>query len=111
MCTHISIKDKFTVVFKCTHSLKYFLAFITLKHILDIYVKSKVFCSFAKLFVQHWVLAMEEEEGPWRRTGYSVQRQILDEQTVDEIAEKSDSKSPVSEKIKKSMRYLICFIA
>lgn len=52
---------------------------------------------------------MEEEEGPWRRTGYSVQRKILDEETVDEIAEKSDSKTSVADKVKKSMRYLICF--
>lgn len=47
---------------------------------------------------------MEEEEGPWRRTGYSVERQILDEETVDEMAEKSDSKTSLSDKIKKSMR-------
>lgn len=52
---------------------------------------------------------MEEEDGPWRRTGYSVQRQILDEEAVEEIAEKSDSKTPISDKIKKSMRYLIYF--
>lgn len=52
---------------------------------------------------------MEEEEGAWRRTGYSVQRQILDEETVDEIAEKADFTTTVSDKIKKSMRYLISF--
>ncbi|XP_049922093.1 solute carrier family 26 member 6 isoform X2 [Epinephelus moara] len=39
-----------------------------------------------------------------RRMGYSVQRDILDEGAVDEIAEKSDSKTPLSEKVKKSMR-------
>lgn len=48
---------------------------------------------------------MEEEEGPWRRTNYSVKRQILDEETVEEMAEKSESKTSVSDKIKKSMRY------
>lgn len=48
---------------------------------------------------------MEEEEGPWRRTGYSVERQILDEETVDEMAEKSDAKTSLSDKIKKSMRW------
>lgn len=47
---------------------------------------------------------MAEEEGPWRRTGYSVERQILDEETVDEMAEKSDAKTSISDKIKKSMR-------
>ncbi|KAL7399664.1 hypothetical protein ABVT39_028275 [Epinephelus coioides] len=39
-----------------------------------------------------------------RHMGYSVQRDILDEGAVDEIAEKSDSKTPLSEKVKKSMR-------
>lgn len=47
---------------------------------------------------------MEEEEGPWRRTGYSVERQILDEEAVDVMAEKSDIKTSLSDKIKKSMR-------
>ncbi|XP_034000477.1 solute carrier family 26 member 6 isoform X1 [Trematomus bernacchii] len=45
-------------------------------------------------------LAMEER----RRAGYSVQREILDEGAVDEMAEKSDSKTSLSEKLKKSMR-------
>ncbi|KAF3860188.1 hypothetical protein F7725_000443 [Dissostichus mawsoni] len=45
-------------------------------------------------------LAMEER----RRAGYSVQREILDERAVDELAEKSDSKTSLSEKLKKSMR-------
>ncbi|KAI9531046.1 hypothetical protein NQZ68_000538 [Dissostichus eleginoides] len=45
-------------------------------------------------------LAMEER----RRAGYSVQREILDEGAVDELAEKSDSKTSLSEKLKKSMR-------
>ncbi|KAK1897738.1 Solute carrier family 26 member 6 [Dissostichus eleginoides] len=39
-----------------------------------------------------------------RRAGYSVQREILDEGAVDELAEKSDSKTSLSEKLKKSMR-------
>lgn len=47
---------------------------------------------------------MEEEEGPWRRTGYSVERQILDEEAVDVMAEKSDIKTSLSDKIEKSMR-------
>ncbi|XP_034065030.1 solute carrier family 26 member 6-like isoform X1 [Gymnodraco acuticeps] len=45
-------------------------------------------------------LAMEER----RRAGYNVQREILDEGAVDEMAEKSDSKTSLSEKLKKSMR-------
>ncbi|XP_063751168.1 solute carrier family 26 member 6-like isoform X1 [Eleginops maclovinus] len=45
-------------------------------------------------------LAMEER----RRTGYSVHREILDEGAVDEMAEKSDSKTSLSEKVRKSMR-------
>ncbi|KAK5863277.1 hypothetical protein PBY51_000318 [Eleginops maclovinus] len=39
-----------------------------------------------------------------RRTGYSVHREILDEGAVDEMAEKSDSKTSLSEKVRKSMR-------
>ncbi|KAK9515598.1 hypothetical protein VZT92_026231 [Zoarces viviparus] len=39
-----------------------------------------------------------------RRMGYSVHREILDEEAVDELAKKSDSKPSLSEKIKKSMR-------
>ncbi|XP_042348506.1 LOW QUALITY PROTEIN: solute carrier family 26 member 6 [Plectropomus leopardus] len=39
-----------------------------------------------------------------RRMGYSVQREILDEGAVDEIAEKSYSKPSLSEKVKKSLR-------
>ncbi|XP_073325630.1 solute carrier family 26 member 6 isoform X2 [Pagrus major] len=39
-----------------------------------------------------------------KRMGYSVQREILDEGAVDEMAEKSDSKTSLSEKVKKSMR-------
>ncbi|XP_040009815.1 solute carrier family 26 member 6 isoform X2 [Xiphias gladius] len=39
-----------------------------------------------------------------RRVGYSIERKILDEGAVDEMAEKSDSKPSLSEKIKKSMR-------
>ncbi|XP_010764703.1 solute carrier family 26 member 6 [Notothenia coriiceps] len=39
-----------------------------------------------------------------RRAGYNVQREILDEGAVDEMAEKSDSKTSLSEKLKKSMR-------
>ncbi|KAM8862629.1 solute carrier family 26 member 6 isoform 2-T2 [Spinachia spinachia] len=39
-----------------------------------------------------------------RRPGYSVHREILDEGAVDEIAKKSDSKTSLSEKFKKSMR-------
>uniref|UniRef100_A0A4W6G7L2 Solute carrier family 26 member 6 n=1 Tax=Lates calcarifer TaxID=8187 RepID=A0A4W6G7L2_LATCA len=38
-----------------------------------------------------------------RRTGYSIQRKILDEGAVDEMAEKSDSKPSLCEKVKKSM--------
>uniref|UniRef100_A0AAQ4PVT0 STAS domain-containing protein n=1 Tax=Gasterosteus aculeatus aculeatus TaxID=481459 RepID=A0AAQ4PVT0_GASAC len=44
--------------------------------------------------------AMEER----RRPGYSVHREVLDEEAVDEIAKKSDSKSSLREKLKKSMR-------
>ncbi|XP_059190071.1 solute carrier family 26 member 6-like isoform X2 [Centropristis striata] len=36
--------------------------------------------------------------------GYSVQREILDEGAVEEIAEKSDSKPSLAEKVKKSVR-------
>ncbi|XP_029290942.1 solute carrier family 26 member 6 [Cottoperca gobio] len=39
-----------------------------------------------------------------RQMGYSVHREILDEGVVDEMAEKSDSKTSLSEKAKKSMR-------
>ncbi|XP_075949600.1 solute carrier family 26 member 6 [Anarhichas minor] len=39
-----------------------------------------------------------------RRMGYSVHREILDEEAVDELAKKSDSKPSLSEKVKKSMR-------
>ncbi|XP_071331340.1 solute carrier family 26 member 6 [Trachinotus anak] len=39
-----------------------------------------------------------------RRMGYSVHRKILDEEAVDEIAEKSDSKPSLCEKVKKSLR-------
>uniref|UniRef100_A0AAQ4PK25 SLC26A/SulP transporter domain-containing protein n=1 Tax=Gasterosteus aculeatus aculeatus TaxID=481459 RepID=A0AAQ4PK25_GASAC len=39
-----------------------------------------------------------------RRPGYSVHREVLDEEAVDEIAKKSDSKSSLREKLKKSMR-------
>uniref|UniRef100_A0A3Q3MUU0 Solute carrier family 26 member 6 n=1 Tax=Mastacembelus armatus TaxID=205130 RepID=A0A3Q3MUU0_9TELE len=39
-----------------------------------------------------------------RWVGYNVQRQILDEEAVDEMAEKSESKVVLSESIKKSMR-------
>nr|XP_040048647.1 solute carrier family 26 member 6-like isoform X2 [Gasterosteus aculeatus aculeatus] len=46
------------------------------------------------------VEAMEER----RRPGYSVHREVLDEEAVDEIAKKSDSKSSLREKLKKSMR-------
>lgn len=35
---------------------------------------------------------------------YSVHRDVLDEETVDEVAEKSDSKPSLCEKVKKSMR-------
>lgn len=40
-----------------------------------------------------------------RRMGYSVQREILDEGALDEMAEKSESKISLSDKVKKSMRY------
>ncbi|KAM9350322.1 solute carrier family 26 member 6 [Symphorus nematophorus] len=39
-----------------------------------------------------------------KRMGYSVHREILDEGAVDEMAEKSDLKTSLSEKVKKSMR-------
>ncbi|XP_056128768.1 solute carrier family 26 member 6-like [Lampris incognitus] len=39
-----------------------------------------------------------------RRVGYSVQREVLDEESVDKIAEKSDTKKSLSEKVKESMR-------
>ncbi|KAM7412292.1 hypothetical protein PAMA_021985 [Pampus argenteus] len=39
-----------------------------------------------------------------RRRGYSVHREILDEENVDEMAEKSDSKPSLCEKFKNSMR-------
>ncbi|XP_070767116.1 solute carrier family 26 member 6 [Enoplosus armatus] len=39
-----------------------------------------------------------------RRMGYSVHREILDEGAVDEMAEKSDSKTSLSERVKRSMR-------
>ncbi|KAM7404424.1 hypothetical protein PAMP_011769 [Pampus punctatissimus] len=39
-----------------------------------------------------------------RRRGYSVHREVLDEETVDEMAEKSDSKPSLCEKVKNSMR-------
>lgn len=39
-----------------------------------------------------------------RRRSYSVHREILDEEAVDEMAEKSDSKTSLCEKVKSSMR-------
>ncbi|KAF7652048.1 hypothetical protein LDENG_00102280 [Lucifuga dentata] len=45
-----------------------------------------------------------------RRVGYSVQREILDEGAVDEMAEKSNTKPSLSEKIKESMRFKSCFL-
>uniref|UniRef100_A0A671YRD1 Solute carrier family 26 member 6 n=1 Tax=Sparus aurata TaxID=8175 RepID=A0A671YRD1_SPAAU len=39
-----------------------------------------------------------------KRMGYNVHREILDEGAVDEMAEKSDSKTSLSERVKKSMR-------
>ncbi|XP_048873792.1 solute carrier family 26 member 6 [Brienomyrus brachyistius] len=39
-----------------------------------------------------------------RRVGYAIQREVLDEQNVEEMAEKSDAKTPLSQKIKKSLR-------
>ncbi|XP_028266374.1 solute carrier family 26 member 6 [Parambassis ranga] len=39
-----------------------------------------------------------------RQVNYNVQREILDEAAVDEMAEKSDSKTSLCEKVKKSMR-------
>ncbi|XP_034551142.1 solute carrier family 26 member 6 [Notolabrus celidotus] len=39
-----------------------------------------------------------------RRPGYSVDRDILDEGAVEELAEKSEAKTPWTEKVKKSMR-------
>lgn len=45
------------------------------------------------------VLVMEE-----RKRRYSVHREILDEEAVDEMAEKSDSKASLCKKIKKSLR-------
>lgn len=38
------------------------------------------------------------------QTGYSVHRKILDEGSVDEMAEKSESKTLLSEKVRKSVR-------
>ncbi|KAM3618162.1 uncharacterized protein V6R79_016556 [Siganus canaliculatus] len=38
-----------------------------------------------------------------RRTGYRVQRDVLDEETLDQVAQKSDSNTPLSKRIKKSM--------
>lgn len=40
-----------------------------------------------------------------RRMGYSVHREILDEVALDEMVEKSESKTSLSDKVKKSMRY------
>lgn len=53
-----------------------------------------------KFFLCTSSVAMAER----RRTGYSIQRKILDEGAVDEMAEKSDSKPSLCEKVKKSMR-------
>uniref|UniRef100_UPI003AB02DF8 solute carrier family 26 member 6 n=1 Tax=Centroberyx gerrardi TaxID=166262 RepID=UPI003AB02DF8 len=39
-----------------------------------------------------------------RRAGYSVHREVLDEEAVDEMAEKSDTKTTLSEKVRESMR-------
>lgn len=39
-----------------------------------------------------------------RRPGYSVHRKVLDEEAVDELAVKSDSKTSLSEKVKNSVR-------
>ncbi|XP_073325629.1 solute carrier family 26 member 6 isoform X1 [Pagrus major] len=55
---------------------------------------------FSLIFSFQLVSAMAER----KRMGYSVQREILDEGAVDEMAEKSDSKTSLSEKVKKSMR-------
>lgn len=40
-----------------------------------------------------------------RRVGYNIQRDVMDEICVDSVAEKSDVKTPLSDKIKESMRY------
>ncbi|XP_070695721.1 solute carrier family 26 member 6 isoform X1 [Pempheris klunzingeri] len=39
-----------------------------------------------------------------RRMGYSINRDVLDEGAVEELADKSDSKTTLSDKLKKSMR-------
>lgn len=39
-----------------------------------------------------------------RRMGYSVNREILDEGAVDEMAQKSESKTSPYDKVKTSMR-------
>lgn len=39
-----------------------------------------------------------------RRGGYSIQREILDEEAVDELAEKSESKTSLCDKLKESAR-------
>lgn len=39
-----------------------------------------------------------------RRQGYSICREILDEGAVDEMAKKSESKTSLREKVKKSVR-------
>lgn len=39
-----------------------------------------------------------------KRMSYSVTRDILDEETLDEIAEKVDSKPSLCDKLKKSLR-------
>lgn len=52
------------------------------------------------MFVLQLVLAMAER----RRMAYRVHREILDEEEVDEMAEKSDSKGSLTQKFKQSMR-------
>lgn len=41
---------------------------------------------------------------------YSVNREILDEEAVDEMAEKSESNPSLCEKVKKSLRYSLLYI-
>uniref|UniRef100_A0A7N6B3R0 SLC26A/SulP transporter domain-containing protein n=1 Tax=Anabas testudineus TaxID=64144 RepID=A0A7N6B3R0_ANATE len=56
--------------------------------------------SFYIILFSHQVLTMAER----RRPGYSIYREILDEEAVDVIAQKSESKTSLCEKVKKSVR-------
>lgn len=68
--------------------------------------RGKFFSFFSSFSVYGAVLAMAER----RKMNYSVEREILDEGAVDEMAEKSESKPSLLKKVKKSLRYSLLYL-